>query len=725
MKLISKISLVLSAMSMMLMTSCEEVVEKVDDLKDITATVNVAEVELSAENQATDVLELTWNDASVYVDAVSYEVVLSDKATADHVEKVANAVSPWKYSGADLLALVNEWGVAEGGEVVVKVSVNAVRGEEVVNSSAASEVKVTVKTPVKPLALTVEPLTVNLDEESAEENAVTFTWTDENEHTAKYRLALAAGSKTAVVEDLAVKTYSFNHADFNALLRETLELEAGVTANVEAVVEAYAADVVLAVSPKVSFDVKPFGRMTEYSALAVVGTATAAGTDYAKALEMTKGEGAVFTWKGELKKDGSVRILVEPDGTENVDCIVPSTEDKEIVSGALESLVLDKKTDDPRSEFSWKVATWGIYEITVDLTERTVLFNLVTRKYSNIGMVGPATPNGWDAVNPTLFTTEDYTVFTWEGNLGTGTMRFLNDPSSAGWEVDQYIAASKDLEVVDGEVMKIVLAALGTPRGDNMWMVTVPGTYKITINIDEMTVLFELTGSAIMAFENIKMVGPASPNGWSAGGMTPLEKTDNGWKWTGNLNNGELKFVCNQNGEDWGQKQILAKVEGQGVSVAEGLSFGSNLGGDDWKWNIRNSGEYVVEIDAYGKVKFTINSLDIHQESYPSLGLIGNAAPNGWDQSYANSTLLPTEETGIYTWTGSLKADGLHIMCDVTKTDWSSPRLTAPYGGIVAESGKALPMVWKQNDTSWNIPEEGEYTVTVNLIDMTVTFTKK
>ena len=70
MKLISKISLVLSAMSMMLMTSCEEVVEKVDDLKDITATVNVAEVELSAENQATDVLELTWSDASVYVDAV-------------------------------------------------------------------------------------------------------------------------------------------------------------------------------------------------------------------------------------------------------------------------------------------------------------------------------------------------------------------------------------------------------------------------------------------------------------------------------------------------------------------------------------------------------------------------------------------------------------------------------------------------------------------------------
>ena len=723
MKPISKISLVLSAMSMMLMTSCEEVQEKVDDLKDITATVNVAEVELSTENQTADVLELTWSDASVYADAVTYEVVLSDKAAAEHVEKVADAVSPWKYAGADLLALVNEWGVTEGGEVVVKVSVNAVRGEEVVNSSASSDVKVTVKTPVKPLALSVEPLTVNLDEEAAEENAVTFTWTDENGHTAEYRLTLSAGSRTAVVEELTEKSCSYNHADFNALLRETLELEAGVTANVEAVVEAYAAETVLAVSPKVSFDVKPYGKMTEYSALAIMGTATSAGADYAEALDMTKGEGAVFTWKGELKKGGSVKILVDPDGTENVDCIVPSSEDKEITSGTLENLILEKKTDDSASGYSWKVATWGVYEITVDLAERTVLFELVTRKYSNIGMVGPATPNGWDAVNPTLFTTEDHTVFTWEGSLGTGTMRFLNDPSSAGWEVDQYIASSKDLEVVDGEAMKLVLAALGTARGDNMWVITTPGTYRITINVDEMTVLFELTGSAILEFENIKMVGPASPNGWSAGGMTPLEKTDNGWRWTGRLNNGELKFVCNQYGEDWGQKQILARSDGQGVSVAEGLSFGSNLGGDDWKWNIRNSGEYVVEIDAYGVVTYTIVSLDIHKENYPSLGLIGGAAPNGWEQSYSESTLVP-EGNGIYTWTGNLKADGFHIMCDVTKTDWSSPRLTAPYGGIVAESGKALPVVWKQNDTNWNIPEEGQYTVEVSLIDMTVTFTK-
>ena len=64
-------------------------------------------------------------------------------------------------------------------------------------------------------------------------------------------------------------------------------------------------------------------------------------------------------------------------------------------------------------------------------------------------------------------------------------------------------------------------------------------------------------------------------------------------------------------------------------------------------------------------------------------------------------------------------------MCDLTKEegDWSSPRLTAPFDGIVVESGKSNPMVWKMNDEKWNISVEGEYNVLVNRNDMTITFT--
>lgn len=706
----------LSIFSIALVSSCQKdvVEEKTNELKPIEVT--------ASEN----LLEVSWTDNSVYADPVTYNVVFSLKGGSDsQVYEQTSVTSPLTYTSAAVQAmLVNDWKVAEGSQVAVNVVVNVLQGGKVIHSSDAVETKVTVEASIKPLALSIDPLTVVLSEDSSDQTAVTFSWTDENKYSdASYRLILKAGSKSETVEASA-KELSFTNAEFNSLVREKLGMEASVTADVEAVVEAYSASGVLASSSTVFFSVMPFGKMTEYSSLAVMGSATAAGDNVASAIEMTKGEGAVFTWKGELKKGGKLRILVEPDGTADADCLIPSSDEKEIVSGTLENIILDRKTDDPRKEYSWTVPVWGIWEITVDLAERTLQFDLATRKYNNIGMVGPATPNGWDAVNPTLFTTTDKKVFTWEGSLKTGTMRFLNDPSSAGWEVDQYIATEADKEVISGESQRIVLAAVGVPRGDNMWKVTTPGTYKITIDIDEMTILYELTGSLISSFNNIKMVGPASPGGWDSANMTPLQKDGQGWKWTGHLNNGEIKFVCNQNGNDWGEAQLLAKTEGAGVSVAEGTEYTSNIGGDDWKWVIRNSGNYTVSIDAFGKITYTINSLDVADSNYPSLGLIGDAAPNGWNQSYAESTLLP-EGNGVYVWTGDLNAGGLHIMCDVTKTDWSSPRFTAPYGGITAESGKKLPVVWKQNDTNWNIPEAGTYKVTVNVNEMTIKFEKQ
>lgn len=726
MKLIFRIALVLSTVSAMLLTSCTpDTAENTDELKDITASAPDA-LEITAANAAEELLQVTWTDNSVYADPVTYAVSLSLKGgSPEDVYEATDATSPWKYTGAALQSLlVTEWGVAEEEDAVLNIAVNAVRDGKIVNSSAALEVSVVVKTAVKPLVLSVDPLTVNLAEESAEESAVTFSWTDENEYTASYRLTLNAGSEKYEVEGLAEKTLSFTHEAFNQIAREALGLAARVSSTVEATVVSYDSNGVLASSAAKAFDVTPYGSITEYSALAIFGTATAAGDDPAKAFAMTKGEGSVFTWRGELEKGGTVRILVEPDGDAK-DFIVPSEDGKEIVSGLVENL------DVAQSGYAWTVPVWGVYEVTVDLGERTVVFGEVTRKYSNIGMVGPATPNEWDAVNPTLLTTEDYTVFTWEGNLRNGTMRFLNNPSAAGWEVDQYIASSADLEVVSGETMKLVLAALNTPRGDNMWKITNQGTYRITLNVDEMTVVFDRIGDmTIPDFENVKLVGPASPGGWDAAAMSPMEKDGEGWKWTGHLNSGELKFVCNQNGSDWGTTQLYAQVNGQGVSEFEGLEYPCNVGGDDNKWNIRYSGEYIIEISKYGKVKFTIISLDpvpdqsadVLAENYPSLGLIGGAAPNGWDQSYAASTLLP-DGAGIYRWEGPLKADGLHIMCDVTKTDWTSPRLTAPFGGIVAKSGTPLPMVWQKNDTNWNIPEQGVYSVVVDLNAMTVTFT--
>ena len=710
MKLINRLAIILSALSMVFMTSCDpEVTEKMDEFKNINVTVT-----------SEDGLNVSWTDASNYVNPVTYTVALALKGgNAEQVYESAEATSPWAYSAVELQTLLAEWNCE--GDVVVNVTVNAVRDGSVVNKSAAKEVSATVAESAAAFTLTSDPLVVYLSEEDPEGTAVTFSWTDENEHEALYRLVLKSGGNTAAVEVEGVE-YAFTNEAFNVVALEELGLEPNSESDVEVYVEAYADDAVLAESDHIYVTVQPYGDSTVYTSLSVSGTAVVDGT-----AAMTKGDDGIFRWRGELTKDGTVKILIDDqDGMS----FLPS--ENKVTSSELPEPVVAGN-----GEACWTVSSWGFWEVEVNTVRRIVTFTQKTRKYNNIGIVGPATPNDWNAKTPTLLNNVDYTTFTVDVYLKAGTIRFLNDPdanaNNEGWDVDQYIAKSKDLPITDGEPMEVVLAALGKPRGDNMWVVETPGAYRITLNVDEHTVLFERIGDMLLpSFNNVKLVGSATPGGWDADKMTPMEKVGEDWTWTGYLKADEIKFVCNQSGTDWGTNQILAQKNPQGVSEAEGLEYTYNLGGSDWKWVIRYSGTYTIMITKYGKVKFTIVELDpitnqsaeVLAENYQSLGLIGGAAPQGWSFDYSNSTLLPVEgRPGVFSWTGTLKADGLHIMCDLTKDDWSSPRLTAPFADLVAESGKALPMVWKKNDINWNIPVEGEYNVLVNLNDMTITFT--
>lgn len=710
MKLINRLAIILSALSMVFVASCNpDVTEKVDEFKKIT-------VEVTSE----DGLNVSWTDASVYADPVTYTVSLALKGgNAEQVYEAPEATSPWAYSAAELQALLAEWNCK--GNVTLTVTVNALREGAVVNKSAAKEVAATVSESASGLVLASDPSVAYLSADEPEEISITFSWTGADAE-ASYRLVLKSAGNTATVEVEGAE-HAFTNEELNVLALEELGLEPNSEFDVEVYVEAYAGDSVLAESNHIYVTVQPYGVSTVYNSLSVTGTAVVDGT-----VALTKGEDGIFRWRGELTKDGTVKILI--DDQEGMS-FLPS--ENKVTSSELPEPVVAGN-----GEACWTVSAWGFWEVAVNTVERTVTFTQKTKKYNNIGIVGPATPNEWNAKTPTLLNNVDYTTFTLDVYLKAGTIRFLNDPdenaNNMGWDVDQYIAKSKDLPITDGEPMEVVLAAFGKPRGDNMWTIETAGAYRITLNVDEHTVLFERIGDMLLpSFNNVKLVGSATPGGWEPSMMTPMEKVGEDWTWTGYLKADEIKFVCNQSGSDWGTNQILAQKNPQGVSEAEGLEYTYNLGGSDWKWKIRYSGTYTILITKLGKIKFTIVELDpvpdqsaeVLAENYPCLGLIGNAV-QGWNFNFTDSTLLPVEGSkGLYFWTGHLKVGDIHIMCDVTKEegDWSSPRLTPPFDGIVVESGKSNPMVWKKNDEKWNISVEGEYNVLVNLNDMTIIFT--
>lgn len=99
----------------------------------------------------------------------------------------------------------------------------------------------------------------------------------------------------------------------------------------------------------------------------------------------------------------------------------------------------------------------GEYTVTVDTEQRTILFTLERRFYTSLAMVGPATPGDW-AITEATPLTRSGRVFTWEGDLKVGTLRFACDPDGT-WETDQYIASERDKPVVPGVSEELVLAA--------------------------------------------------------------------------------------------------------------------------------------------------------------------------------------------------------------------------------------------------------------------------
>lgn len=168
----------------------------------------------------------------------------------------------------------------------------------------------------------------------------------------------------------------------------------------------------------------------------------------------------------------------------------------------------------------------------MDTEQRTILFTLERRFYTSLAMVGPATPGDW-AITEATPLTRSGRVFTWEGDLKVGTLRFACDPDGT-WETDQYIASERDKPVVPGVSEELVLAAVSEPnRGDFCEDRRSGNLGRLGRYGGGNGSWFTLKRSLLENCTAMHMVGDAAPNGWDAGNMTPLASEGTTWKWVG------------------------------------------------------------------------------------------------------------------------------------------------------------------------------------------------
>ena len=212
--------------------------------------------------------------------------------------------------------------------------------------------------------------------------------------------------------------------------------------------------------------------------------------------------------------------------------------------------------------------------ITISVTPYTDEIDIST----TWGVVGSATPNGWDGPDIPFWQTGDDNVFVAYANLVDGEIKFRENND---W-TNNYGGSGGNL----------------VAGGDNIPVTA--GKYKITINLNNLTYSIETWSLGI--------VGSATPNGWDGPDVEMVfDSSSDQFRAIVSLVDGEMKFRLNN---DWGTNW--------GDTGADGVL---DLGGD----NIMvTAGKYVVTVN--------MNDMTYELESIPNIwGLVGSATPNGWD----------------------------------------------------------------------------------------------
>ena len=445
--------------------------------------------------------------------------------------------------------------------------------------------------------------TLALNVKAPDARAITFEWTSGSnmgtgaaiEYT--FRMDVEGNAfQGGIVEYMGKGVYSLSYTNeqLTMLMLEELALPINEDATIEVsvVAEVMNETVETQVSTPIKIVVTPYQPVSK--TLYLVGDATPNGWDAGAATKMTaiSGEAGGFVWTGELRNPGSFKFLT------NLGEFLPSY--NKALSGTSEALYLRESDDDPDEQFT--VPASGFYRIAVNIIDLTYTIvetdGMAGPKYNNIYFVGSFT--GWshvamkqDVINPFIFRFGDVIEWNDGGEFKFGT-------AAGSWD-DMYHPTIANAPYTHSEVMQ-------NGEGDHKWLLSEVESgkpYKLYLDITEGEE--KMVMSVFTPYENMYLVGSATPNGWTLGSATPMTQGAENpfiFSWTGTLTAGELKFSCDKQ-DDWNGAWFMP-VEADKVPTDdwEDMLFTDKSSPEyagymdvDMKWNIQSAGTYTITMD--------------------------------------------------------------------------------------------------------------------------------
>ncbi len=444
-----------------------------------------------------------------------------------------------------------------------------------------------------PLAITASAEAVQLSEANKNNTALSFNWTTgtNNKTGASISYVLQLDKKgnnfsDPLTNNIGKATYSVNYTTLalNTLLSAYWNAPADSAFALEARVYTVIGDGAMQgdTSAPVTVFITPYKPVS--TSLYIIGDATATGwnADAADSLTPDATVPGLFHYVGALTP-GSFKFITTRGS------FLPSYN-----KGSDSAHVVYRTSyDQPDDQFSITAAS--IYTVDVNLLSLTIAVTKASAPlYTQLWIVGDATPNGWNIDNPNPMKVDVFNpyVFHFYEVLNAGEFKI---PTTTGnWGGDFYRPLTNHPPITDTTA---ALVSGSTNPPDDKWQINKAGPYKISLNILYNSIHIV----PFTPYTSLWMVGDATPNGWNIDNPTPLTPVGGDpytFTYEGPLKVGEFKIPVKTG--DWGSDYFRPAINHPAITdtAAPFVAHASNAAdNDDYKWYIPTAGNYKITLN--------------------------------------------------------------------------------------------------------------------------------
>lgn len=209
--------------------------------------------------------------------------------------------------------------------------------------------------------------------------------------------------------------------------------------------------------------------------------------------------------------------------------------------------------------------------------------------------------------------------------------------------------------------------------------------------------------------ETLYLLGNSSPNGWNPDNAIALNATaidPTIFVYQGTLGIGDLKFITTlgnllpsyQKGAD-DSHMVYRTLDSQ----------------PDNKFAITETAVYKVTVSL---LDLTISIKKMDLPAYNTIFMVGSAAPNGWDISNATPLVQNDDNPYEFIYSGVMQAGEFKFPVN-RNSDWGQDMFMR-----TDDSHMYLHKGGTDGDDKWTISKKGYYTITLNLLDNTITINR-